>query len=247
MFTGCLATLAQRLEAAGLNPRLGRINDFIYSLNGDPTVFLDITSGSNGILPDGSTSTAHAGWDFVTGWGAPDFDGLYNAILATNQNSNVAIDATAITPLLGNFIGGDLSSIALSDDQYYAIGSVPDPTLGQAAGAQVDFNLPSTTTAAKISVEATGGGTGGATMMCYAFNWSTSQYELVGSVALPASGDNPKTIKIATEKLSSYVDGSNNMRLYVRCHIPKRPFSNGYPPPFAMDLDQLQLLTTQSQ
>ena len=52
------------------------IQDLLYSQNGRSDVWFDVTSGSNGTLPNGSTSNAGAGWDFVTGWGAINFNGF---------------------------------------------------------------------------------------------------------------------------------------------------------------------------
>jgi subtilase family serine protease len=76
-FAAGLAVLEQRLDASGLGHRLGRVNDLIYSENGRTGVWYDITSGSNGTLPSGTSGSAHSGWDFVTGWGAPNFDAWY--------------------------------------------------------------------------------------------------------------------------------------------------------------------------
>jgi|GEM_PF-1040107 len=94
---GCLAALEQRLIASGFagpfgGSRCGRINDLIYSWNGRPDAFYDVTSGSNGSLPDGTTSSAGPKWDFVTGWGAPNFDGWFKAITLAGQWTIVNLD-----------------------------------------------------------------------------------------------------------------------------------------------------------
>jgi subtilase family serine protease len=80
MFAGSLCVIEQQvIMLGGLTPdafghrRFGRIQDLIYSENGDPTIWFDIVSGSNGQLPSGQgASTAHAGWDTVGGWGPMD-------------------------------------------------------------------------------------------------------------------------------------------------------------------------------
>ena len=84
---GCLTTMEQRLAAlnfssGGILGRLGRINDMIYQENGRSDVWYDVTSGnsSNPYLPNGQQAVATAGWDFVTGWGAPNFDAWFTAI-----------------------------------------------------------------------------------------------------------------------------------------------------------------------
>ena len=89
LFAGAMGVVEQRLAAAGKSPRQGRLQDYVYGQNGVSTVYTDILSGSNGRLPktansntlNGSTSSAHIGWDYVTGWGPIDFDAFYNALL----------------------------------------------------------------------------------------------------------------------------------------------------------------------
>jgi subtilase family serine protease len=76
---GLIAIAEERLIDNGALPpdgsghrRLGRVADLVYSMNGRSDVWFDIVSGANGTLPDGSSSTAHAGWDYVAGWGPFD-------------------------------------------------------------------------------------------------------------------------------------------------------------------------------
>ena len=76
---GLLAIAEQRMINNGALPpngagkrRLGRVANLIYSMNGRSDVWFDITTGSNGNLPDSTPSSAHAGWDYVTGWGPFD-------------------------------------------------------------------------------------------------------------------------------------------------------------------------------
>ena len=60
--------------------RLGRIQNVIYPLIGNSSVFFDIVSGSNGTLPSAvngsTTSSCTVGWDLVTGAGAMKIDGF---------------------------------------------------------------------------------------------------------------------------------------------------------------------------
>jgi len=95
-FAGGLADCEQLLVAQGAlsadshgHQRFGRINDLLYSFNGDPTVFNDITSGNNGTLPNGKSSNAAAGWDMVTGWGQMIFSGFVNKF--ANNHIPIAI------------------------------------------------------------------------------------------------------------------------------------------------------------
>jgi subtilase family serine protease len=80
LFAGCLCIIEQKVIALGGLPpdihghsRFGRIQDYIYSQNGNPAIWFDIVSGSNGNLPAGQgPSVAHVGWDTVCGWGPMD-------------------------------------------------------------------------------------------------------------------------------------------------------------------------------
>jgi subtilase family serine protease len=96
---GSLAMAEQQIIANGGLPangagkqRFGRIQDLFYSQNGDASIWFDVTSGSNGTLPDSTTSNAHAGWDYVTGWGAIN----WNAFVASQgtPTNNFSISAT---------------------------------------------------------------------------------------------------------------------------------------------------------
>jgi len=105
VFAGSLAVAEQKIIAGGGLPtnsagkqRMGRIQDLIYAQNGRPDVWHDITSGSNGILFNGVTSSAGPGWDFTTGWGAPDF----NAFAATQIPSTVPPVPTNLSAAGGN-------------------------------------------------------------------------------------------------------------------------------------------------
>jgi hypothetical protein len=155
--------------------------------------------------------------------------------------SGTVVPADTISTIKGNFVAGDTTSIATSDNVFYQIGSVTDPALGQAAGAEVTFTAPTTSTAVSVNLEVTATAAGGTTMV-YGFNWSTGQYVLLGSIATPASGDAQKVISIPGATLPNYLDNTGKVKLMVRGHIPKRPFSNGFPPPFTYQLDVVQLL-----
>jgi len=82
-FAGSFGVSEQQLIAYGSlkvdkkgKYRYGRIQTMIYGFNGDPTVFLDVKSGANGVLPNGTQSRAGTGWDTVTGWGVMNFEGF---------------------------------------------------------------------------------------------------------------------------------------------------------------------------
>lgn len=80
VFAGGLAVVEQQIINNGALPadvngkrRFGRIQDLIYSQNGRSDVWLDITTGSTGRLPDNTSAVGKVGWDYVTGWGVMNF------------------------------------------------------------------------------------------------------------------------------------------------------------------------------
>jgi Pro-kumamolisin, activation domain len=86
IFTGMLGIIEEKAISLGGLPadshgkqRFGRIADLIYGMNGRSDIWHDITSGANGNLPDGTASTCHTGWDFVTGWGPMDCEAFADA------------------------------------------------------------------------------------------------------------------------------------------------------------------------
>jgi subtilase family serine protease len=95
LFAGCLCVIEQNVISQGGLPadanghrRFGRIQDYLYSQNGNPAIWFDITSGSNGTLPSGQgTSSAHAGWDTVAGWGPMDC-GAFAAVAACDTGGS---------------------------------------------------------------------------------------------------------------------------------------------------------------
>ncbi len=70
VFAGNMALARQRL---GLSAGFGNFAPWIYANHSRSGLFYDITSGSNGRLPNNKRSTATVGWDYVTGWGAMSF------------------------------------------------------------------------------------------------------------------------------------------------------------------------------
>ena len=68
------------------NVRFGRIQNTLYSLGTNSSVFYDITTGSSiGNLPGTTTAATPAvGWDYATGWGSLNFSGFYNYLIANH-------------------------------------------------------------------------------------------------------------------------------------------------------------------
>ena len=110
-FAGALADCQQQLIKLGVlsadkhgNFRMGRLQDLIYSYNGDSSVFYDVTSGSNGTLPDNTTSRATAGWDTVSGWGVMSFSGF-----VARLSGGAKVQGITINPVIVE--GGTTSTI----------------------------------------------------------------------------------------------------------------------------------------
>lgn len=148
---GSLALVEQQLIAKGAlskdkngNQRMGRINDLIYSFNGDPTVFFDVVSGNNGTLLNNSSSDAVPGWDTASGWGCPNFNGIINKILSIPSPSGLTLNPTTV-------IGGSASTGTVTLSQ-------PAPSGGAIINLTTDdvsASVPSTVTVAAGASSAT--------------------------------------------------------------------------------------------
>ncbi|HVT12710.1 MAG TPA: protease pro-enzyme activation domain-containing protein [Fimbriimonadaceae bacterium] len=134
---GEILALEQRLVANGQPGRLGRMQDMIYAENGRSDVWYDVISGNVGTLPDGSSSAAHAGWDFSTGWGAPNFDGWFAALAA------VTTVPSSYQVLQGTYLSGNVASLANVDQDYLTVRQVVAPVISQ---PPVDVLVTGTTT-----------------------------------------------------------------------------------------------------
>jgi len=93
-----------------------------------------LKQGSNGTLPNGQASIAKVGWDFCGGWGAPNFEGLFNSLVTTIVVTPY-FPSIAPTTVVGTYITGDLQSVSASDGIYYQVGSSSITQFGEAAGA----------------------------------------------------------------------------------------------------------------
>jgi hypothetical protein len=105
-FAGMVADLDQ---ASG--HRLGLLNPSLYSLAASASsVYHDVTSGCSLVTIDGVTTDgycAHAGWDFVTGWGSPDL-----AQLMYNLVGTVAVSQPESSPSSGRVDVGQTVSFS---------------------------------------------------------------------------------------------------------------------------------------
>ena len=144
---GALAVAEQQLIAYGAlksdsngNYRYGRINDLLYSYNGDSSIFYDITSGTNGTLPNGATSIATKGWDTDSGWGPIIFAGLVARLDNVVSIKSVSVNPTTIEGGSSSTVTGTVSLAA------------PAPSGGVSLG--VTSSDPSTTVPATVTIAA---------------------------------------------------------------------------------------------
>ena len=207
-FAGALATLEQRLAANGQTRRFGRINDLIYSENGRSDIWFDITSGSNGMLPDTTTGTAGVGWDFVSGWGPPDFDAWYN-VLAIQT-----ITPTSDTLFRGSLFSGTVTSLDAIDQSYLKV--LEGPTLnGSEAPVQVIVNGTAQLAAASnLEIDVTAHSTANIAQGIDAFNWTTNAYVTVDS---RAASTTDSTVKVSIPNASQFIQsGTKAVRVRLR-------------------------------
>ncbi len=143
VFAGSLAVSEQSIISQGglSSHRFGRIQDLFYSQNGRSDVWYDILSGSNGTLPNGSTSNAGAGWDFVTGWGAINFNSFVSTQVSTGPDFTVSASPSSQSVAPG---GGTSYTATVTSLNGFA-SSVALTVSGLPSGATANFN-PSTVT-----------------------------------------------------------------------------------------------------
>jgi len=172
-YAGALGVSEQKLINVGSLPangagknRFGRIQDLLYSFNGDSSIFFDITSGSNGTLPNGSTSNAVAGWDMVTGWGAFNFNGFVAKQSVTAKVASIVGNKTTIVGGSGSQVqftvtlqaaaptGGAVIALSSTD------ASVPVPAnvtvLAGATTAKINVTTKDVSATKTVTVKATG-------------------------------------------------------------------------------------------
>ena len=256
-FAGQLGVVLQALATnggldagAGVRPRLGRIQDSIYAFYNDPslyaTTFFDLTGGDAGVLPDGSESVGKPGWDFVTGFGAPDMQGLTAAFLANSSESifDSAEDVNVYTlprPVitLGADPRGNAGSLSDSDGVLYTLQSVRQSGLGQAVAATIMTPLQTIRNRRGASVRVVMSIPTRTTGYVYLLNNNTGGYDLVKTITGtgPENATNaslkPVDVTFDASPTSPYVVG-DSVTMLVRAIKPSR-FGNS---PFRMTLDQ---------
>ena len=238
-FAAQLGLMLQELAAQGAadiapngRPRLGRLHDYIYGLNGDPTVFLDLLGGDAGLLPNGQEALGAPGWDFVTGWGAPIGSEFLAGLLGSGSTSveDTAVDAgvfATATPAItfGTQVLGNVSALPTADGVTYSAQSVKQSGVGQVAALTVDFVLngdPAKRRSAGLSL--TFSSPNLTTGFVYLYNYTTGNYDVVKTVT--GSGAT-KTVSVTSVDLSKYVQ-NDSMRVLIRAMKPSRLGSTAF-------------------
>ena len=258
VFAGQLAIVLQTLKeskaadaSASGRPRLGRINDLVYELDGDPAVFFDTLTGDAGPLPDGSESLGGPDWDFVTGFGAPDVTGLYTALLASGSEEvarlaqTQLVYTTTIKPFvqLGDILVSDGALLAAADDGFAMNAqSRRQSGVGQVAAISYGFALQnSNRRGASVAITATFPRL--TTGFVYLYNYPASASALslgkppVYDVVATTGGDGTaKTFTVPVD-LTQYLNPNDQstVTVLVRALKPTRLGAT----PFVMSIDKL--------
>jgi len=186
--------------------RFGRINDLLYSYNGLSSVFFDVTSGSNGTLPNGSTSSAATGWDTVTGWGALNFQGLVNKVVGTStQISSVSLSTSTIEGGNGTSVTGTvtLNTAAPAGGQVISLTSsnaaatVPSSITIAAGAASGTFSVTTASVSASTAVTITGSMTGSSATASLTLTAPHPSSVSLGSSSIVGGTTTTATVKIA--------------------------------------------------
>ncbi len=195
--------------------RLGRIQDLVYGQQGRSDIYFDVTQGSNGTLPNGNTSTATKGWDFVTGWGPVDFNAFAASIRRTISEAETT---TAVDFYIGTSPNGTVGDVQTLDGRTYSVTSVKSPA-GQVAGAVSTITLKSSlASVVGVSVKLVVSGTKSATNYLYLYNFKTAAYDLVTAINMTGGFD---TVMFSLPNLTSYVSG-NTIKVLDRALMPTR-------------------------
>ena len=239
VFEGGLGVAEQNLIAKGDLPpdsfghqRLGSINPLIYQQNGNSSIWYDVTQGSNGTLPNGNTSSCTPGWDFVTGWGAINWQGFINSFTTVSSNS-VFPSSIGVYNNLGTGFTQPPNALTAIDGVYDTLQSVATPT-GQETAVDASFQLTNTSTLSALSVTVASAGAANGTEFVYLYNNLKRRYIYVK--AYPTSTTITKN-SFSLSNFAPYINSSGQVKMIVRDLLNARLGSS----PFQFQLDELSL------
>lgn len=166
VFAGSLAVAEQKIISLGGLPangagkqRFGRIQDLIYAQNGRSDVWLDITSGSNGTLPNGTASNAGTGWDFVTGWGPINWDNFIATQVSATPDFSVSASPASQTVAPGGstaYMATVTASGGFSDTVTFSVSGLPSGATGSFSPTSVPGSGSSTISVTTLSTTPAG-------------------------------------------------------------------------------------------
>ncbi|MHB8637669.1 MAG: S53 family peptidase [Fimbriimonadaceae bacterium] len=226
-FAGALGDAEQRL--IGLNElpvntsgkrRLGRISDLVYQQNGRSDVWHDITSGSNGTLPNGQTSNAGLYWDFVTGFGAINW-AQFVATFGGSTNGNTVIPTSVgIYAGQGANATGGVAQLAAVDKSYYTQAAVVNFSQGVVSAAIMKYTLTTNVSSlSSLTLNVVADGPFGTTNFIYVYNYSKSAFDLINT-SPNTSVDT--TYTLALPNIANYVGPGNTVQVIDRMVYPLR-------------------------
>ncbi len=237
---GNIALVEQKLINDGGLPanllgkqRLGRIQERIYAEDGDSSIYYDVTSGSNGVLPNGKQSVATVGWDTVTGWGPIDFDAFEKSLIVRTPKE-VPVSTIGIYNNQGTGASGGVADVAATDQRYYSLASVRAAP-GNVAAAQMDFTLDNGNTKLfGLTLTLVTSALAPATNFVYMYNFNTGQYDVVKASPLKKT-DGTTTIQV---DMTKYVGPNGQVSVIDRAVFPSRLQAV----PFRLRIDEASLL-----
>lgn len=210
---GAICILEQRLAANGQTARLGRMQDMIYAENGRADIWYDILTGnnSNPYLPDHSQSTAHAGWDTVTGWGAPNFDAWYTALAI------VRTVPSSYQIFYGSYSSGSVASLAGVDQNYLVVRQVIPPIVSQ---PPIDVIVTGTTTVtnpSQLTFQLVAhSNLSNITQTVKLYNVSTSGWQTVDTRTATNASDQTVLVSISTNA-GQFVAADGTVKARITC------------------------------
>ncbi|AIE84268.1 S53 family peptidase [Fimbriimonas ginsengisoli] len=244
MFAGLLATAQEKMIATGALPagpngkhRLGRMQDAIYAQNGRSGVWFDVKSGSNGTLPNGATSSATTGWDFVTGFGVMDVDAWVASQKVTVPTTDSPVSASVYSNQ-GQAPSGGPAQLTKTDGAYFSVNSVPQSGLGAIAAAQIGFHtsVPASNLIA-LQLKVVSNTPRAATNYIYLYNQMSRAWEVVN--AAPGSGAN-STVSFVVKNFQNYVSSTGQVLMIDRAVLPDKTSGAA----FQLKLDEATLIET---
>lgn len=160
--------------------------------------------------------------DNVGSWLSHGRVNAMNAIAAIVRITPVAYDATTIQIDTGQYLSGNLASLPSLDGATFNIHAIKVPFLGVVSSLQSDFSVaddPNDMNSLSVLLNASGPSK--ATQFVYAWNWQTSQYELLKSFPLTT---NPATREVFLQRpFSPFIQpGTNTVRILARAIGPQK-------------------------